>query len=164
MQECPRIRMPAVAGYTPPYATVVSTCMKNIRGDLRAGEATGLIAFPPGHGAEHSLSGNLLFLSRDGVLEALWMTTGGAPAQHIVMRDLRAKLGEPQSLTPIPITTTYGAAIESISAAWTQPGLRVEFVGVAGRFDAGSLVIGTPAGVARQAELQRTSATTARPL
>lgn len=143
LRKCPRMSMPAVKGFTPPYAPITSPCLKP-----NAGGDTGFVAFPPGQQPEHAVGGQLGYRLEGGRLAAIWLTTAGAPAQQRVFDDLVRKYGAPQHEKREAVVTAAGANFEAVRAIWAQAELRVEFMGVTNRADTGELVIGTPAGVA----------------
>jgi len=148
LPECSRMAMPAVNDFVPPYAPVTSPCTMT-RGD------GGVIAYPASAPPRHVAGTQLGYRLNDGKLDVLFATTSGAPVQDAVLTDLAAKFGAPQQRDDGTATTAAGAVLRAVRAQWTLPNARIEYLGVAGRADAGELVVGTPAGIARYREEQR---------
>lgn len=148
LAECSRLAMPAVRNFEPPYAPITSPCTKS-RGD------GGFIAFPPGQQPQHMVGGQLGYRLIDGKLAVLFGTTAGAPVQRAVMADLEAKFGQASQRADETVTTSAGAVLPAVRAIWKTPTMRVEYLGVAGRADAGELVFGTEAGLAAFRDEQR---------
>lgn len=148
LPECTRLVMPAVKNFEPPYAPISTTCTMS-RG------AGGSIAFPPSAPPRHMAGNQIGYRLVDGKLDVLFGTTAGAPVQDAVMADLQAKFGPPVHRVDETVTTTAGAALRSVRAHWALPSSRIEYLGIAGRADAGELVVGTPDGIARFREEQR---------
>lgn len=151
LPECARLAMPAVKNFEPPYAPITSACTMS-RGD------GGMIAFPPAAPPRHMAGAQLGYRLIDGKLAVLFGTTAGAPVQDAVMADLLAKFGAPGSRADETVTTTAGAVLRSVRAQWALPASRIEYLGIAGRADAGELVIGTSAGIERFRNEQRRAA------
>lgn len=154
---CARLPI-TLPNYEPPYAPVTATCAKP------AGPDNGIVAFPVREPAAHAVGGDVGYRLIDGRLHLVIVTTAGAPAQQAVMRDLEAKYGPPASSSGVPVANATGGQAESIVARWAQPGLQVEFVGIAGRFDTGRILIGTPAGHAAFAKAMDAATGPARKL
>lgn len=146
ISECARLKMPPLPNYTPPYATVTAPCTKP------SSATTGTVAFPIGAGARHAVGGDLGYGLGDGALQVLVVPTAGASVQDDVLADLVSKYGAPTSRSSRQVGNAQGAVVQALRATWALDTLRVEFIGVAGRLDMGSVLIGTPAGV--QARLQ----------
>ncbi len=146
--ECPRVVMPAVKNFEPPYAPVSSVCT------MSKGRA-GFLAFPASAPPQHIMGTRLGFRLDGDKLDVLFGTTQGVAVQDSVVADLSARFGAPATRVDETVTTAAGAVLRAVRAHWKLPNARIEYLGVAGRADAGELVLGTPDGIARFREEQR---------
>jgi hypothetical protein len=83
----------------------------------------------------------------DGVVQRIEVFTSGEPVQELAMEQLHAKFGRPSNSSTVPMQNRLGARFEALSANWNlSDGVAVQFIGIGGILDRGSLVLATKAG------------------
>lgn len=80
------------------------------------------------------------------------LSTNGHRSQDSFSALLIEKYGKPTKSTNATLTNLYGASVESVISSWSFDNIVVDFMGVAGRVDRGTITVKTKAAADAQAE------------
>jgi len=86
---------------------------------------------------------------------SIGIVTYGEQSQEAVFRDLKAKFGKPRSNRTDHLQNRFGARFHGIRAWWDRPNCKVEFNGIDGEIDYGSISIDAKSANAREAAIAR---------
>lgn len=101
---------------------------------------------------------------RSGNLEFVTFKTRGYDVSQRTLDALKKKYGPPKKLAPTSLQNLMGARIQSFSAFWEFPDLKVLYHAVEGSLDVGVVHIGTPAGAAHEGQRISSTRKDPRPL
>lgn len=111
-------------------------------------EETITIKWPLLEGPEMAKTGQLTARLVQGRVERVWFTTRGAASQPADLLALSQRFGEPDSFQETPVQNAFGASFVAVSALWKKGDLTIQFSGIDGRVDTGSVIFASPLGEA----------------
>lgn len=162
--ECQKTTLGNSVSYAP---STPSPCMRGASATAGPGDFSngGFMAFPWGDAPKYAATNMVGISATAGIVGVVRVSTTGYRVQDLMLADLTAKYGRPTSSKTVPFQNAMGARYDGIAASWDLGPYQIEFLGMTTATDAGSLLVGTKAGLAeRQRRIDGALKSMGRPL